>query len=173
MLHILNLEHGYTTKGINRLNGYLEELADTPFQQNFGRLSDNTVLSDIAAVTMGQSPVASSYNETGLGTIFYQGRAEFGWLPIAEAKHDQSQTYGKRGGVLMSARAPVGDLNLSHEDCCIGRGLTAIRCDYPSFGLYLMRLLCKELNTYNGEGTVFGSINGKDLKSLSRCVAQT
>lgn len=79
MLHILNLEHGYTTKGINRLNGYLEELADTPFQQNFGRLSDNTVLSDIAAVTMGQSPVASSYNETGLGTIFYQGRAEF-WV---------------------------------------------------------------------------------------------
>ena len=26
----------------------------------------------------------------------------------------------------MSVRAPVGDLNLAYEDCCIGRGIAAI-----------------------------------------------
>ena len=72
----------------------------------------------------------------------------------------------KAGDVLMSVRAPVGNLNLAYEDCCIGRGLAAIRCDYPSHGLYLMRSLHKKLDAYNGEGTVFGSINGKALNGL-------
>ena len=27
---------------------------------------------------------------------------------------------------LMNVRAPVGDLNVAHTDCCIGRGLAAI-----------------------------------------------
>ena len=67
----------------------------------------------------------------------------------------------KAGDVLMIVRAPVGNLNLAYEDCCIGRGLAAIHCDYPSYGLYLMRSLHKKLDAYNGEGTVFGSINGK------------
>ena len=31
-------------------------------------------LSDIANITMGQSPSGSSYNEDGIGTIFFQGR---------------------------------------------------------------------------------------------------
>ena len=73
----------------------------------------------------------------------------------------------KAGDVLMSVRAPVGDLNLAYEDCCIGRGLAAIHCAYPSYGLYLMRSLHKKLDAYNGEGTVFGSIGGKALKGLS------
>jgi len=34
-------------------------------------------LSDIADITMGQSPSGSSYNEDKNGTIFFQGRAEF------------------------------------------------------------------------------------------------
>ena len=73
----------------------------------------------------------------------------------------------KAGDVLMSVRAPVGNLNLAYEDCCIGRGLAAIHCDYPSYGLYLMRSLHKKLDACNGEGTVFGSINGKALNGLS------
>ena len=72
----------------------------------------------------------------------------------------------KVGNVLMSVRAPVGDLNVAYEDCCIGRGLAAISCDYPSYCLYLMRSLNEKLDAYNGEGTVFGSINGKALKGL-------
>lgn len=72
----------------------------------------------------------------------------------------------KAGDVLMSVRAPVGDLNLAYEDCCIGRGLAAIHCNYPSYGLHLMRSLHRKLDAYNGEGTVFGSINGKALKGL-------
>lgn len=66
----------------------------------------------------------------------------------------------------MSVRAPVGDLNIAFEDCCIGRGLAAIHSEHPSFCLYLMRSLHSKLDAFNGEGTVFGSINGGALKSL-------
>lgn len=150
-----------------KLNGYLEELADGMFRRHFGGLTDNATLADFANVTMGQSPAGSSYNEAGIGTIFYQGRAEFGWrYPTQRLSTTEPKRMAKAGDVLMSVRAPVGDLNLAYEDCCIGRGLAAIHCDYPSYGLYLMRSLHKKLYAYNGEGTVFGSINGKALNGL-------
>ena len=150
-----------------KLNGYLEELADALFQQQFGTLADNAVLADVAEITMGQSPAGSSYNENGVGTVFYQGRAEFCWrYPTQRLCTTEPKRMAKAGDVLMSVRAPVGDLNLAYEDCCVGRGLAAIHCARPSFGLYLMRSLHEKLDAYNGEGTVFGSINGKTLKGL-------
>lgn len=137
------------------------------FRRHFRGLTDNATLADFANVTMGQSPAGSSYNEAGIGTIFYQGRAEFGWrYPTQRLSTTEPKRMAKAGDVLMSVRAPVGDLNLAYEDCCIGRGLAAIHCDYPSYGLYLMRSLHKKLDAYNGEGTVFGSINGKALNGL-------
>lgn len=150
-----------------KLNGYLAEIADALFTDTFGNLEDNAVLSDIAKITMGQSPAGTSYNEEGVGTVFYQGRGEFGWrYPAQRLFTTEPKRMAKSGDVLMSVRAPVGDLNLVYEDCCIGRGLAAISCDYPSYCLYLMRSLGKKLDAYNGEGTVFGSISGKALKGI-------
>lgn len=150
-----------------KLNGYLEELADSLFKRRFGELPDNAFLSDVADITMGQSPAGSSYNENGVGTVFYQGRAEFGWrYPSQRLSTTEPKRMARRGDVLMSVRAPVGDLNIAFEDCCIGRGLAAIHSEHPSFCLYLMRSLHSKLDAFNGEGTVFGSINGGALKSL-------
>ena len=150
-----------------QLNGYLAEIADALFTDAFGNLEDNAVLSDIAKITMGQSPAGTSYNEEGVGTVFYQGRGEFGWrYPTQRLFTTEPKRMAKSGDVLMSVRAPVGDLNLAYEDCCIGRGLVAISCDYPSYCLYLMRSLGKKLDAYNGEGTVFGSISGNALKGI-------
>lgn len=152
----------------NRLNDYLAELGDALFREEFGDLEENAVLSDIANITMGQSPAGTSYNEDRNGTVFYQGRGEFGWrYPKQRLFTTEPKRMAKAGDVLMSVRAPVGDLNLAYEDCCIGRGLAAISCDYPSYCFYLMRSLRKKLDAYNGEGTVFGSISGKALKNLA------
>lgn len=152
----------------NRLNDYLAELGDALFREEFGDLEENAVLSDIANITMGQSPAGTSYNEDRNGTVFYQGRGEFGWrYPTQRLFTTEPKRMAKAGDVLMSVRAPVGDLNLAYEDCCIGRGLAAISCDYPSYCFYLMRSLRKKLDAYNGEGTVFGSISGKALKNLA------
>ncbi len=151
----------------NRINDYLEELADAIFKERFSETEKTTALSELASVTMGQSPSGSSYNENRIGETFYQGRGEFGWrFPTQRLFTTEPKRMAKTGDVLMSVRAPVGDINVAYEDCCIGRGLAAIHSDYQSFCLYLMRSLRKTLDSYNGDGTVFGSINKKALNDL-------
>ena len=127
------------------------------------------VLSDIATITMGQSPSGSSYNEDGNGEVFYQGRAEFGFrFPNRRLFTTEPKRMAEIGDVLLSVRAPVGDLNVAYERCCIGRGLGAIhsKTGNNSFILYTMLALKPQLDVYNGEGTVFGSINRDSLNSM-------
>ena len=126
-------------------------------------------LKDIADITMGQSPSGSSYNEDGNGEVFYQGRAEFGYrFPTRRLYTTEPKRMAEAGDVLLSVRAPVGDLNVAYERCCIGRGLGAIhgRSGYQSFVLYTMFALRPQLDVYNGEGTVFGSINRNALNDM-------
>ena len=126
-------------------------------------------LKDIAEITMGQSPSGSSYNEDGTGEVFYQGRAEFGSrFPTRRLFTTEPKRMAEAGDVLLSVRAPVGDLNVAYERCCIGRGLGAIRSkdNHQSFVLYTMFALRTELNVFNGEGTVFGSINRDALNNM-------
>jgi type I restriction enzyme S subunit len=126
-------------------------------------------LGDITNITMGQSPNGSSYNEDGVGTIFYQGRAEFGSrFPTRRLFTTEPKRMADKGDVLMSVRAPVGDLNIASEPCCVGRGLAAIQSnnDTQSFILYTMFFLKQHLDIFNGEGTVFGSINKNDMVNL-------
>lgn len=126
-------------------------------------------LKDIADISMGQSPNGSSYNENGNGEVFYQGRAEFGYrFPTRRLYTTEPKRMAEAGDVLLSVRAPVGDLNVAYERCCIGRGLGAIhsRNRYQSFVLYTMFALRPQLDVYNGEGTVFGSINRNALNDM-------
>lgn len=155
-------------------NDYLAAMCDAVFSEQFGAIEENAVLSDIAQITMGQSPSGKSYNEDGVGTVFYQGRGEFGWrFPTQRLFTTEPKRMATEGDVLMSVRAPVGDLNVAYEDCCIGRGLAAIHSQYPSYCLYLMRSLDRKLDAFNGEGTVFGSINGKALNGLEIALPET
>ena len=118
---------------------------------------------------MGQSPKGDTYNEIGDGTVFYQGRAEFGFrFPTQRLFTTEPKRMAQENDVLMSVRAPVGDINVARESCCIGRGLAAIhsKFDCQSFILYTMFNLREKIDVFNGEGTVFGSINRDALNSL-------
>ena len=126
-------------------------------------------LSDIAIVTMGQSPKGDSFNEAGNGAVFYQGRTDFGFrFPTRRLYTTEPKRIALCGDSLMSVRAPVGDLNVAYEECCIGRGLAAIHSkdNHQSFVLYTLFTLNKQLDVFNGEGTVFGSINKDALNSM-------
>ena len=123
-------------------------------------------LGDIANIIMGQSPVGSSYNECGNGVIFYQGRTEFGFrFPNVRLYTTMPKRYAEPMSILLSVRAPVGDINVAIEKCCIGRGLASIssKRGLHSFLLYLVKSLKNRLEVFNGEGTVFGSINKNTL----------
>ena len=126
-------------------------------------------LSDIAEITMGQSPDGKSYNEDGIGTVFYQGRAEFGTrFPTRRLFTTEPKRIAKKFDTLMSVRAPVGDTNIANEDCCIGRGLAAIHSkdNHQSFVHYTVLSLRSQLDVFNGEGTVFGCINRDALNNM-------
>ena len=160
-------------KNNSEINNNLEQQAQAIYQQMFidNASSDWTegTLSDIADITMGQSPSGSSYNEDGNGTIFFQGRAEFGFrFPTVRLYTTEPKRMACANDTLMSVRAPVGDLNVAHTDCCIGRGLAAIHSknNHQSFVLYTMFSLKKQLDVFNGEGTVFGSINRNSLNEI-------
>ena len=156
-----------------KLNDNLQQQAMALYAEMFLNSSDNNVtsgtLSDIAALTMGQSPSGSSYNEDGVGEVFYQGRAEFGFrFPKRRLFTTEPKRMAETGDVLLSVRAPVGDLNVAYERCCIGRGLGAIhsKTGHSSFVLYTMFALRSQLDVFNGEGTVFGSINRDALNAI-------
>lgn len=157
----------------SQINDNLEQQAKALYEEMFINNCDaNTTsgtLSDIAIITMGQSPSGSSYNEDSIGEVFYQGRAEFGFrFPTRRLFTTEPKRMAEAGDVLLSVRAPVGDLNVAYERCCIGRGLGAIHSKYgnSSFVLYTMFALRPQLDVFNGEGTVFGSINRDALNSM-------
>lgn len=172
----------------NRINENLEQQAQALFKSWFvdfepfkdGKFVDSELgmipegwkvgtLSDIANVTMGQSPKGTSYNENGEGIIFYQGRADFGSrYPSIRLFTTEPTRYAEPLSVLLSVRAPVGDINVAVEKCCIGRGLASIysKTGHQSFVLYTIFSLKKELDKFNSEGTVFGSINKSSIENL-------
>lgn len=126
-------------------------------------------LEDVAYITMGQSPSGSSYNDVGQGMVFYQGRTEFtDRFPTVRLYTTEPGRIAEPMSVLLSVRAPVGDLNIATEQCCIGRGLASLKAkdNLNSFLYYLLKSLSPQFDVYNGEGTVFGSINKVTLSSM-------
>ncbi|WP_269920250.1 restriction endonuclease subunit S [Caldifermentibacillus hisashii] len=121
-----------------------------------------------ATITMGQSPKSDSYNSECIGMPFMQGRKTFG------DKYHSIDTWctdpkkiAKRNDVLISVRAPVGDVNVATTDLCIGRGLASLRMHNGNneFLYYLLKNYSKEI-TNRETGTVFASINKKGLETI-------
>ena len=90
-------------------------------------------LSQLANVEMGQSPPSQSYNTDRIGVPFLQGCTEFGEKYPNHIKYcSKPAKIASMESVLISVRAPVGELNIAEQEYCIGRGLAAIsakECD--------------------------------------------
>ncbi|MBU1122480.1 MAG: restriction endonuclease subunit S [Candidatus Omnitrophica bacterium] len=84
-------------------------------------------------------------------------------MDAAEYKHK----FADKGEVLVSVRAPVGDINIATERICIGRGVASLKINngMHDFLFYLLKANVSELINKES-GTVFGSINKDDLFSL-------
>ncbi len=126
-------------------------------------------LSQIANITMGQSPSSNSYNENREGKIFFQGSTDFGWrFPEVRQFTTEPSRLAKKGDILLSVRAPVGTLNIADNDCCIGRGLAALnsKSNFNAYLFYVMTNFKKIFDLRNDTGTTFGSITKDDLFSL-------
>lgn len=131
-------------------------------------------LSDVAVIVMGQSPDSSTYNGKGNGLPFFQGKAEFGALYPSVRKWCSAPTkIAESGDILLSVRAPVGPTNLSPEQCCIGRGLAAIRAYQPLDQKYLLHHFrsIEPWLSEQGTGTTFKAISGEFIRSIEISIA--
>ena len=126
------------------------------------------VLGDIAEVTMGQSPKSEFFNTEGLGMPFLQGSRTFGRRrPVFDTYTTMPTIVARAGDIIMSVRAPVGDLNLTPVDMCLGRGVCSLRMKNGNqdFLYYLLKFSIPQL-LKKESGTVFGSVNRADITGL-------
>ena len=120
-------------------------------------------------LTMGQSPPGETYNEVREGLPFYQGRTDFGFrFPTRRVYCTAPTRFAKKSDTLISVRAPVGDINMTAEDCAIGRGVAAARhkSGSRSYSYQFMRSQKEVFSRFEAEGTVFGSIGKKDFHAI-------
>ena len=128
------------------------------------------LLGDVAQITAGQSPPGSSYNDTCLGTPFYQGKTKFGEIFIGEPTKwtSEPQRFAENGDILMSVRAPVGPVNIATQRICIGRGLAAIGpvsdrlLTYYAF--YVLRSMESQIT--GSTGAAFSSITKREIANI-------
>lgn len=126
-------------------------------------------LKDLVDIQMGQSPDSKFYNNDKIGLPFYQGKADFGRInPIPKIWCSKSKKEAKPNDILISVRAPVGDLNINNEQSCIGRGLAAITCksDIDMMYLYYHLKYLKPQLRHISTGSTFESINRSQLENL-------
>jgi len=125
---------------------------------------------DVAEIILGQSPPSSAYNDNKDGLPFFQGKADFGLLhPTPRTWCNAGQKFARAGDVLMSVRAPVGDVNFATDDCVIGRGVAAIRAGAKTdpWFLYFALLYSKPILEDRATGSTFASINKTTLNDLA------
>jgi len=126
-------------------------------------------LNEVAEIILGQSPDSSTYNEVGDGIPFFQGKTEFGYLyPVVKKWCSRPKKIAEIDDILISVRAPVGDVNINNVKACIGRGLAAIRKTEKLNERYLFYFLKKNSAVFEklSQGSTFTAINGDDLKCL-------
>ena len=120
----------------------------------------------IADLILGQSPPSSTYNKEGMGLPFYQGKADFGSIhPRERIWCSVPEKTAAADDILISVRAPVGDVNMATADCAIGRGVVALRADaqcHNWFLFYAMRHIKGDLER-KATGSTFASINKDTL----------
>lgn len=124
-------------------------------------------LSEIGKITMGQSPNSSSYNEERRGIPFYQGNADFGEkYPSERVWCEEPKKIAYPEDILISVRAPIGALNYARTECCIGRGLAAIRIEDEFLRNYVFHLLKARNGELNRKGT------GSTFKAIGKNVLE-
>jgi type I restriction enzyme S subunit len=127
-----------------------------------------TKIQKLAHVVMGQSPDGDAVNEDERGVPFLQGNADFGDVyPNETYWCDNPKKLATLGGILLSVRAPVGEINIADKQYCIGRGLAAISFFEINnlFGFYKLSSVINQLHR-KSQGTTFLAISKSDIDNL-------
>lgn len=123
-------------------------------------------LGEIADVIMGQSPNSDSYNENNEGLALIQGNADIkNGKTIRRIFTTCPTKVCDKNTLIMTVRAPLGELGVSSNEVCIGRGVCAIISSSQEYIYHYLKAK-KEKWTIYSQGSTFESVNSKDIKEF-------
>ena len=121
-------------------------------------------LGEIVQITMGQSTNSENYTENPEDYILVQGNADMkNNRVVPRVWTTQITKQAEKGDLILSVRAPVGDIGKTDYDVVLGRGVAAIKGnDFIFQQLGKM----KESGYWNrfSTGSTFESINSNDIR---------
>lgn len=138
-----------------------------PELQFFGFTNDweQRKLEDCATIIMGQSPKSENYTNDPKDHILVQGNADLKNGQVAPRVWTTEVTkIGKVGDIILSVRAPVGEVGKTAYDVVLGRGVAAIRGNDFLLQTLLKLKECKYWGKVSA-GSTFDSITSEILKS--------
>lgn len=122
-------------------------------------------LGEVANINMGQSPLSSNYNNLSIGLPLVQGNADIkNRETIIRNYTSQVTKIANIGDIIMSVRAPVGEIAKATFECCIGRGVCAI--NYQNEFLFHYLIYFESSWQKFSTGSTFDSINSNQLKNI-------
>lgn len=124
-------------------------------------------LGEVADITIGQSPKSENYTDNPSNYILVQGNADMkDGKVFPRVWTTQVTKQGRVGDLILSVRAPVGDIGKTDYNVVLGRGVAAIRGNE-----FIFQTLSKmKQNGYWNKlstGSTFESINSNDIKSAT------
>ena len=137
-----------------RFKGYIE-----PWEQR--------KLGEVTEITMGQSPNSENYTDNPSDYILVQGNTDMkDGKVFPRVWTTQVTKQGKVGDLILSVRAPVGDVGKTDYNIVLGRGVAAIRGNEFIFQT-LSKMKQNGYWTKFSTGSTFESINSNDIKSAT------
>lgn len=125
-----------------------------------------STLGEISEIIMGQSPDSANYTSNEQDTVLIQGNADLNGGKITPRIYTTQITKTcEAGDIILTVRAPVGDLAIANTMACIGRGVCAIKGD-PYIYHYLEMIRDTDGWRKIIQGSTFESINSNDVKDL-------
>ncbi len=121
-------------------------------------------LGSIAEITMGQSPSSVNYTDNPNDYILVQGNADMkNGRVFPRVWTTQITKQADKGDLILSVRAPVGDIGKTDFDVVIGRGVASIKGN--EFLFQLLTKMKEEMYWVRlSTGSTFESINSNDIR---------
>ncbi|MBM6414736.1 restriction endonuclease subunit S [Lacticaseibacillus paracasei] len=121
-------------------------------------------LGEEAQLTMGQSPNSENYTKNPDDYILVQGNADMkNGRVVPRVWTTQITKKAEKSDLILSVRAPVGDIGKTDYDVVLGRGVAAIKGNEFIFQ-QLGKMKLTGYWTRYSTGSTFESINSNDIK---------
>ena len=130
---------------------------------------DKWELSNLATIVMGQSPSSQYYNTDNEGLPLIQGNLDITKGKLTPRIYSSEMTKKcHTGDVILTVRAPVGEVAIADFDACIGRGVCAIRPFNSTYSVLIYQFLQHYKPKWISleQGSTFTSVSRNDIMSI-------